>query len=111
MALTLLVPRADYGFEYSDDEPEEEDVDIENQYYNAKGAQLLVCCAQRSRASGRAFPEGLARLVLQRKAFYQRPRARRLARFITPVYFSCPRRQSWLACAAWPDTGLYRRPA
>ena len=31
---------ADYGFEYSDDEPEEEDVDIENQYYNAKGAQL-----------------------------------------------------------------------
>jgi hypothetical protein len=29
---------ADYGFEYSDDEPEEEDVDIENQYYNAKGA-------------------------------------------------------------------------
>ena len=29
---------ADYGFEYSDDEPEEEDVDIENQYYTAKGA-------------------------------------------------------------------------
>lgn len=28
----------DYGFEYSDEEPEEEDVDIENQYYNAKGA-------------------------------------------------------------------------
>lgn len=28
----------DYGFEYSDAEPEEEDVDIENQYYNAKGA-------------------------------------------------------------------------
>jgi COP9 signalosome complex subunit 2 len=28
----------DYGFEYSDDEPEEEDVDIENQYYNAKGS-------------------------------------------------------------------------
>mmetsp|Transcript_25672 Transcript_25672/g.35458 ORF Transcript_25672/g.35458 Transcript_25672/m.35458 type:complete len:438 (+) Transcript_25672:60-1373(+) len=27
----------DYGFEYSDEEPEEEDVDIENQYYNAKG--------------------------------------------------------------------------
>lgn len=27
----------DYGFEYSDDEPEEEDVDIENQYYNSKG--------------------------------------------------------------------------
>mmetsp|Transcript_37145 Transcript_37145/g.116911 ORF Transcript_37145/g.116911 Transcript_37145/m.116911 type:complete len:438 (-) Transcript_37145:88-1401(-) len=28
----------DYGFEYSDDEQEEEDVDIENQYYNAKGS-------------------------------------------------------------------------
>jgi COP9 signalosome complex subunit 2 len=27
----------DYGFEYSDEENEEEDVDIENQYYNAKG--------------------------------------------------------------------------
>eukprot|EP00227_Mantoniella_beaufortii_P013271 CAMPEP_0197592424 /NCGR_PEP_ID=MMETSP1326-20131121/15083_1 /TAXON_ID=1155430 /ORGANISM="Genus nov. species nov., Strain RCC2288" /LENGTH=438 /DNA_ID=CAMNT_0043158121 /DNA_START=13 /DNA_END=1329 /DNA_ORIENTATION=- len=27
----------DYGFEYSDEEPEEEDVDVENQYYNAKG--------------------------------------------------------------------------
>lgn len=33
----MAVP-ADYGFEYSDDEPEEEDVDIENQYYNSKGA-------------------------------------------------------------------------
>lgn len=28
----------DYGFEYSDEEPEEEDVDVENQYYNSKGA-------------------------------------------------------------------------
>lgn len=27
----------DYGFEYSDEEYEEEDVDIENQYYNSKG--------------------------------------------------------------------------
>lgn len=27
----------DYGFEYSDDDYAEEDVDIENQYYNAKG--------------------------------------------------------------------------
>ncbi|CAA2992200.1 Hypothetical predicted protein [Olea europaea subsp. europaea] len=27
----------DYGFEYSDEEPEEEDVVIENQYYNSKG--------------------------------------------------------------------------
>ena len=36
----------DYGFEYSDEEVEEEDVDIENQYYNSKGAnntgQLLL---------------------------------------------------------------------
>mmetsp|Transcript_33556 Transcript_33556/g.99906 ORF Transcript_33556/g.99906 Transcript_33556/m.99906 type:complete len:438 (-) Transcript_33556:1484-2797(-) len=29
----------DYGFEYSDEEPDEEDVDIENQYYNAKGSK------------------------------------------------------------------------
>ena len=27
----------DYGFEYSDESQEEEDVDIENQYYNSKG--------------------------------------------------------------------------
>ncbi|PRW18415.1 COP9 signalosome complex subunit 2 [Chlorella sorokiniana] len=27
----------DYGFEYSDEELEEQDVDIENQYYNSKG--------------------------------------------------------------------------
>ena len=29
----------DYGFEYSDEEPEEQDVDIENQYYNTKGVR------------------------------------------------------------------------
>jgi len=33
----MLYDPTDYGFEYSDDEPEEEDVDIENQYYNSKG--------------------------------------------------------------------------
>lgn len=33
-----LCPPVDYGFEYSDEEPEEEDVDVENQYYNSKGA-------------------------------------------------------------------------
>ena len=27
----------DYGFEYSEDDEEEEDVNIENQYYNSKG--------------------------------------------------------------------------
>ena len=27
----------DYGFEYSDEEQDEEQVDVENQYYNAKG--------------------------------------------------------------------------
>lgn len=27
----------DYGFEYSEEEPEEQDVDIENQYYDSKG--------------------------------------------------------------------------
>ncbi len=31
---------ADYGFEYSDEEVQEEDVDIENQYYNSKGERL-----------------------------------------------------------------------
>ena len=38
----------DYGFEYSDDddEPEEEDVNIENQYYTAKGT-----CNERRRGS------------------------------------------------------------
>lgn len=33
---------ADYGFEYSDEEVEEEDVDIENQYYNSKGDPVLI---------------------------------------------------------------------
>ena len=27
----------DYGFEYSDDDAADENVDIENQYYNSKG--------------------------------------------------------------------------
>ncbi len=31
----------DYGFEYSDEEPEEQDVDIENQYYNSKGINIF----------------------------------------------------------------------
>ena len=34
----LLADMEDYGFEYSDEEQEEQDVDIENQYYNSKGA-------------------------------------------------------------------------
>ncbi|KAE8649470.1 hypothetical protein Csa_017890 [Cucumis sativus] len=33
----------DYGFEYSDDEPEEQDVDIENQYYNSKASFDPIC--------------------------------------------------------------------
>jgi COP9 signalosome complex subunit 2 len=32
----------DYGFEYSDDEYAEEDVDIENQYYNSKGKKIKL---------------------------------------------------------------------
>jgi len=32
----------DYGFDYSDEEPEEADVDIENQYYNSKGERRLL---------------------------------------------------------------------
>ena len=40
----------DYGFEYSEEEQEEQDVDIENQYYNAKGTSdwnflLFFCCS------------------------------------------------------------------
>lgn len=32
----------DYGFEYSEEEPEEQDVDIENQYYNSKGMSTNI---------------------------------------------------------------------
>lgn len=35
----------DYGFEYSDEEYGEEDVDIENQYYNSKGE--MASCTRR----------------------------------------------------------------
>lgn len=31
----------DYGFEYSEEEAEEQDVDIENQYYNSKGIRFV----------------------------------------------------------------------
>lgn len=34
----------DYGFEYSEEEQEEQDVDIENQYYNAKGISNFSSC-------------------------------------------------------------------
>ncbi len=37
MSCRLSAVPADYGFEYSDDDVQEEDVDIENQYYNSKG--------------------------------------------------------------------------
>lgn len=36
----------DYGFEYSDEEVVEDDVDIENQYYNSKGALRASCCCK-----------------------------------------------------------------
>lgn len=46
-AIVIMDFVADYGFEYSDEEVEEEDVDIENQYYNSKGSDLgrlqLLC--------------------------------------------------------------------
>ena len=35
---------ADYGFEYSDEDVQEEDVDIENQYYNSKGKPYYDSC-------------------------------------------------------------------
>lgn len=34
----------DDGFEYSDKEPEESDVDIVNQYYNSKGISIYFLC-------------------------------------------------------------------
>lgn len=37
----LFCDDADYGFEYSDEDVQEEDVDIENQYYNSKGTPNL----------------------------------------------------------------------
>lgn len=40
IAVIIMGFVADYGFEYSDEEVEEEDVDIENQYYNSKGTDL-----------------------------------------------------------------------
>lgn len=36
-SILLDADMEDYGFEYSEEEQEEQDVDIENQYYNAKG--------------------------------------------------------------------------
>jgi|MDSW01.2.fsa_nt_gb hypothetical protein len=37
----------DYGFEYSDEDPDEADVDAENQYYFAKGklSSILSMCS------------------------------------------------------------------
>jgi len=46
----------DYGFEYSDEEQDEEQVDVENQYYNAKGLSrsflsIFYCCRSLSSLS------------------------------------------------------------
>jgi hypothetical protein len=56
--------RTDYGFEYSDEEPEEEDVDIENQYYNSKGKIKGSCSRSQAAASfaGGAGSAGLEAL-------------------------------------------------
>ncbi|KAL8155241.1 hypothetical protein AgCh_000567 [Apium graveolens] len=43
----------DYGFEYSDEEQEEQDVDIENQYYNSK---VKECGRRTYKVSGAAGP-------------------------------------------------------
>jgi len=42
MLCRLSAVPADYGFEYSDDDVQEEDVDIENQYYNSKGNTVAL---------------------------------------------------------------------
>jgi hypothetical protein len=39
-SILLDADMEDYGFEYSEEEQEEQDVDIENQYYNAKGISV-----------------------------------------------------------------------
>ena len=39
---THAIIAADYGFEYSDEEVQEDDIDIENQYYNSKGRHCDV---------------------------------------------------------------------
>jgi hypothetical protein len=63
IALTPTALCTDYGFEYSDDEPEEEDVDIENQYYNAKGAHLTRSLLRPALASiVAALPPGFGAL-------------------------------------------------
>ena len=38
----------DYGFEYSDEDQDEEQVNVENQYYNAKGGRSLLFVIERS---------------------------------------------------------------
>lgn len=43
---------ADYGFEYSDEEVQEDDIDIENQYYNSKGRHCDVSAASLLRPQG-----------------------------------------------------------
>jgi hypothetical protein len=50
---SLRAMHADYGFEYSEEEQDEEDVDIENQYYNAKGAHASCMHAHVMRRAGR----------------------------------------------------------
>lgn len=45
--LLLDADMEDYGFEYSEEEPEEQDVDIENQYYNSKGKHSFFICSRK----------------------------------------------------------------
>ena len=49
---------ADYGFEYSDEDVQEEDVDIENQYYNSKGElkNIAMVDGPRRTASSHLMP-------------------------------------------------------
>ena len=48
----------DYGFEYSDEEQDEEQVDVENQYYNAKGGRSLFVIERRRYWINSSFLEG-----------------------------------------------------
>ncbi|KAL8155564.1 hypothetical protein AgCh_000812 [Apium graveolens] len=60
----------DYGFEYSDEEQEEQDVDIENQYYNSKDQETAK--NQKKIVEG-GHTKSLVRLVQSTKRFVMFP--------------------------------------
>lgn len=57
----------DYGFEYSDEEVEEEHVDIENQYYNSKGTAFYSNFLLRANQSILEFSQVCLRAAIRQK--------------------------------------------